>query len=70
MRERVRDQWVGTYRAASLLGCDPQTVNRIAEAAGVRRRHLPGQRFARFFVPDLERVARESTTGGVAAVAG
>jgi hypothetical protein len=56
---RVTDQWIGTTRAAALLGCAPRTVPKVIAEAGLTVKRLPGQPM-RFLLSEVQKVAREA----------
>lgn len=53
------DRWHWTAEAARVLECDRATVRRIAKAAGIRTRRLPGQPI-QYLAEDVHRVASEA----------
>jgi hypothetical protein len=55
--------WISASKAAERLGVGRSSVARIADAAGIRRRQLPGQVYPYYDSDDIDRVARESVVG-------
>jgi hypothetical protein len=56
---RVTSQWIGTTRAAALLGCAPRTVHKVVAEAGLTVKKLPGQP-VRFLLSEVQRLASEA----------
>jgi hypothetical protein len=54
--------WLSAQRAADLLGIDLRSLPKAAAAARLRIKRVPGVAGARFYLPDVERVAREAVT--------
>jgi hypothetical protein len=52
--------WITRRAAARALGTDHRTVPKVAGAARVRVKKLPGITGERYFLPDICRVAGES----------
>lgn len=52
--------WVTRKAAARALGIDHRTVPKVAGAARVRIKRLPGVVGERYFLPDVQRVIGES----------
>jgi hypothetical protein len=55
-----KDRWVSRRRAARELGIDERTIPKVATAAQIRTKKIPGILGHRYFLPDVQRVARES----------
>jgi hypothetical protein len=55
-----REQWVTRRHAARLLGVDQRTATKVAVAALIRTKKLPGVLGVRYFLPDIQRIAREA----------
>lgn len=53
------NRWVKKIPASRILEVDPETVEKIAQAAGVRFRDLPGLP-RQYWREDVERVATEA----------
>jgi hypothetical protein len=57
---RDRSVWINRKQAARELGVDYRSIPNVATAARLRTKKVPGVRGVRYFLPDVQRVARES----------
>ncbi len=55
-----KELWVSRRRAARELGIDQRTFPKVAATARLRTKKIPGVLGSRYFLPDVQRVARES----------
>jgi hypothetical protein len=53
-------RWKSRVYVSKALGISYETVPTVAYASNIRIKQLPGLFGVRFFLPDIERVARES----------
>lgn len=66
----MESEWVSAKRGAQLLGIHWSHFPHVADAAGVRRRLLPGMHYIRYNLDDIERTARESILPAAGSLAG
>jgi hypothetical protein len=61
----IISEYVIARKGAAVIGESPYRLPKVVEAAGVRRKVLPGLP-VRYHLGDLERLAQESVVGGPA----
>lgn len=58
-----KERWVSRRYAARELGIDQRTLPKVIAAGRLRTKKIPGVLGLRYYLPDIQRVARESING-------